>query len=128
MQPAGWTTSPAMSRRRSCRATVGDAGDRCAMLLLSTQVALAVSAIASLAFVVAYGLRSPWQASSLGRHLMAIAALFAVDSLVLLLLSIGVVLHYLAYSTIYWVGAGLAIQRVFIFFRVQRAHRTPPEP
>lgn len=86
-------------------------------------VELGVTALAGVVFMVAYGLRSSWRATQLGRHLMAFAAIGVVESGVLLALGLGVVLPPLVYVIAYGLGAAVTVQRLWIFAKVQRDDR-----
>lgn len=86
------------------------------LLFLETEVALVVTAVASVVFVVGYGLRSPWWTSVIGRHQMGIRVLLAVDAAVLALLAMGIMLPLWFYAALYTSGAVLAVQLCFIYF------------
>jgi hypothetical protein len=82
-------------------------------------VELVITAMAALAFVLLY-LRSTWEKTAMGRHVMAFGVLTACDAAALAALAMGVRVSMWVFTAIYGAGALVACQRLWLLIRAQR--------
>ena len=80
-----------------------------------------VGCVGCLAFVVLYGLRSPWRESPMGRHIMAFSAASASELGSLFALGMGAPVALWVFAIIFGLFDLVILQRLVLLWRAQRA-------
>lgn len=82
---------------------------------------LSLALVATVAFLVLFGVRTPWRVTAMGRHLMAYASAWALEMVGLLCLALGIALPLWVYVLIFAAVDAVTLQRFWLLWRAQRA-------
>ena len=80
---------------------------------------IALTALASFAFVVLYFTRSNWRASAIGRHLLAFSFITGIECITLIFLGFGVEIPLWIYALVFAALGLVAFQRLWLLVKVQ---------
>lgn len=82
-------------------------------------IEVAITGLVSLAFAIMYALRSNWQSSAIGRHLMIFSIITAMECFALVLLGVGVKIPMWIFAVMYGIVALVGIQRLYLLILAQ---------
>lgn len=85
---------------------------------------LSIALLLGVVTVALYGVRSPWQDSPMGRHLMAFILVTTADAGLLLLLGLGVHVPLWLFAFAFGALDLVVLQRLWLLIKVQRGDST----
>ncbi len=88
------------------------------MFLLAAE--LGFLPLAAAAFVAAYALTSRWNATPIGRHIMAFSVVTGVEGLLLFLLAVGVMVPLWLFALVFAALDAVVVQRIYLLLRAHR--------
>lgn len=77
-------------------------------------------AVASVTFIVIYGLRSPWRSTAMGRHIMAFMTATALEFVSLLCLGLGLPVPLWVFAVVFGALDLVVFQRLWLLWLAQR--------